>query len=158
LHELTQGLELDAFVLFSSLAGVLGSPGQSNYAAANAFLDALAQHRRSRGLAGCSLDWGYWEQRSGLTQHLSAADLGRRKRGGIRRLSSDQALSLLDAALGRPEAALAPVRLDVPVLQRQATDAGVVPAMFRALVRARRARPRAANGASAASLAERLAS
>jgi acyl transferase domain-containing protein/NADP-dependent 3-hydroxy acid dehydrogenase YdfG/acyl carrier protein len=112
LHELTAGHDLAAFVLFSSVAGSLGSPGQSNYAAANAFLDALAQHRSRRGLAACSIAWGYWEARSGLTRHLGEADTLRMRGRGLGALSTDDALTLFDAALARPEPALVAARFD----------------------------------------------
>src|SRR5262249_35837170 len=61
LHELTQQMPLDFFVLFSSLASLLPSPGLGNYAASNAFLDALAHYRRQRGLPGLTINWGVWD-------------------------------------------------------------------------------------------------
>ncbi|WP_394848507.1 SDR family NAD(P)-dependent oxidoreductase [Pendulispora brunnea] len=111
LHELTEHLDLSAFVLFSSLAGVLGSPGQSNYAAANSFLDALAHHRRARGLPATSLAWGLWATQSGMTSHLLAADQRRLDALGLVALSNEEGLALFDAALAQPDALLVPARL-----------------------------------------------
>ncbi|OBC00184.1 type I polyketide synthase [Mycobacterium sp. 852002-40037_SCH5390672] len=99
LHELTRELDLAAFVSFSSMAGIVGAPGQGNYAAANSFLDALAAHRHARGLPGLSVAWGMWEEPSTMTQHLGERDKARMSRAGLSALSTRQALELLDAAL-----------------------------------------------------------
>ncbi|MEU9477997.1 SDR family NAD(P)-dependent oxidoreductase [Streptomyces sp. NPDC048191] len=152
LHELTRDLDLAAFVLFSSAAGTVDGAGQSGYAAANAFLDALAAHRRHHGLPAHSLAWGFWEQRTGLTAHLTDADVDRMARAGVRPLPTEEGLRLLDAALGADEPLLLPVGLDLTVLRR-ATD---VPAVLRGLVPAR-ARRTAASRTDSASLADRLA-
>ncbi|WP_157091136.1 type I polyketide synthase, partial [Nocardiopsis listeri] len=117
LHELTRDLDLSAFVMFSSLGGVLGTAGQGNYAAANAFLDALAQHRRAQGLPAVALAWGLWEERSGLTGHLGETELRRMERDGVLPLSTEQGLALFDAGARSDEALLVPVRLDFPELQ-----------------------------------------
>ncbi|MEY8016515.1 SDR family NAD(P)-dependent oxidoreductase [Mycobacterium servetii] len=99
LHSLTRDLDLAAFVMFSSMAGIVGTPGQGNYAAANSFLDALAGFRRARGLPGLSLAWGLWEQSSTMTAHLAARDKARMSRVGLAPLSTQQALASFDAAL-----------------------------------------------------------
>jgi acyl carrier protein len=142
LHDVTRALDLTAFVMFSSVAGVVGAPGQANYAAANSFLDALAHHRGAHGLAAAALDWGYWAQASGLTGHLTGADLRRMARGGLRALATDEGLALFDIALGRTDAALVLAPFDLAALHADAP--GDLPALFRKLVfpHAERATPR----------------
>jgi polyketide synthase 7 len=99
LHELTRNMDLWAFVVFSSMAGIVGTPGQANYAAANSFLDGLIAYRRARGLAGLSLAWGLWEQASAMTAHLGDRDKARISRIGLAALSTEQALESFDAAM-----------------------------------------------------------
>ncbi len=154
LDELTRDLPLTAFVLFSSAAGVLGNPGQGNYAAANAGLDALAARRRRAGLPGVSLAWGYWESVSGLTRHLGSADLRRNRDLGMAGLTDRQGLALFDAALaGGADAALVAARFDLAVLR----GAAAVPAVLRGLVPARRTVAAAAGGSAPGTFAERIA-
>ncbi|AEW95639.1 MULTISPECIES: type I polyketide synthase [Streptomycetaceae] len=132
LHELTRDADLAAFVLFSSAAGVLGTAGQGNYAAANAFLDALAALRHAQGLPATSMAWGLWAEASGMTGALTGADQARLGRAGIAPLTEEQGLALFDAALAAPEPLTVPARLDTAALARAT---GPVPAVLRALVR-----------------------
>ncbi|OLT24283.1 hypothetical protein BJF83_07435 [Nocardiopsis sp. CNR-923] len=132
LHELTRDLPLSAFVLFSSVAGVVGTAGQANYAAANAFLDGLARRRRAEGLPATSLSWGLWEQASGMTGHLDRADVARMARGGVAPVPTGEGLALLDTALRLDVPHLVPVRLDRDGL---AGDAAGLPAVLRGLAR-----------------------
>ncbi|HXS47866.1 MAG TPA: SDR family NAD(P)-dependent oxidoreductase, partial [Solirubrobacterales bacterium] len=148
LHELSAGMDLSAFVMFSSLAGAIGNPGQGNYAAANVFLDALAARRRAEGLPATSIAWGLWAE----TSKVDAADMARMQRGGIAALSNEQGLALFDAAL----AAEAPLTLAAP-FDRAALGAmasvGMLPPLLSGLVRVPKRRRSAAAGSVAAKLA-----
>ncbi|WP_345025208.1 type I polyketide synthase, partial [Streptomyces sedi] len=148
LHELTRDRELSAFVLFSSVAGVLGGPGQGNYAAANAFLDALAQQRRAAGLPATSLAWGLWASEGGMAGSLGAGDTRRITGGGLVPIEPDEGLALFDAAGSADRAVLVPLPLDLPTLRRQARSQPVPP-LLRGLVRAPARRAAAAAGAAA---------
>ncbi len=112
LHQLTKELDLSAFVVFSSMAGIVGTPGQANYAAANSFLDGLVAYRRAHGLAGLSLAWGLWEQASAMTAHLGDRDKARMSRIGLAPLSTEQALAAFDAAMLVDNPVLVAARLD----------------------------------------------
>ena len=112
LHELTQHLDLSAFVVFSSMAGIVGTPGQANYTAANGFLDGLVAHRRFHGLPGLSLAWGLWEQASAMTAHLGERDKARMGRLGLAPLSTKQALEAFDAAMLVDHPVLVAARVD----------------------------------------------
>ncbi len=153
LHELTEHLDLSAFVLFSSIAGVLGGAGQGSYAAGNAFLDALAAYRRARGLAGLSVAWGWWAAASGMAGRLDEVGLARLRRSGLVALSSEEGLDLFDAACQMAAAGVVAVRLDRPTLRAQARI-GSVPALLSALVRPP---ARGVDDAAQGSLARRLA-
>ncbi len=139
LHELTEHMDVRAFVLFSSVAGTLGNPGQGSYAAANAFLDALAAHRRARGLPGISLAWGLWADLSEQIEKLGESERARLTRIG-RALSSEEALRLFDAACAGDAALALPVRLEMAGL-RTLARAGMLPPLFAGLVRTPSSRP-----------------
>ncbi|MFH7596839.1 SDR family NAD(P)-dependent oxidoreductase [Streptomyces racemochromogenes] len=143
LDELTRGHTLSAFLLFSALAGTLGTAGQANYAAANGFLDGLAARRRTSGLPGTSLCWGWWEQSSGMTEDLGRADLSRLRRMGIAPMPTPEALALFDAACASDRAVLVPARVDLAALR----GGGAPAPLLRGL--AEGARPRRARAATA---------
>jgi thioesterase domain-containing protein/NAD(P)-dependent dehydrogenase (short-subunit alcohol dehydrogenase family)/acyl carrier protein len=127
LHELVPGARL---VLFSSAAGVLGARGQGNYAAANAFLDALADHRRSLGGDAVSLAWGAWESSAGMAGALGAVD--RARMAGAVPFTVRRGLAVFDAALAvADEPLLVPIQLD----HRAAPAEGRVPPLLQDLVR-----------------------
>ncbi|MFI0408241.1 SDR family NAD(P)-dependent oxidoreductase [Actinomadura sp. 3N508] len=151
LHELTG--DVAEFVLFSSLAGTLGGAGQANYAAGNTFLDALAHHRRARGMPATSLVWGYWADATGMTGHLGEQDLSRLARGGSAGMSTEDALALLDLALTRPGVVQLPMRLDMRALRAAASDGSEAP-LLRGLVQV--SLPTATAGSAGTSLADRL--
>jgi acyl transferase domain-containing protein/NADPH-dependent curcumin reductase CurA/thioesterase domain-containing protein/acyl carrier protein len=139
LHELTQDLDLGCFVVCSSMAATFGGPGQGNYAAANAFLDALAEHRHARGLAGLSIQWGLWAdvgQSRAVAGKLDQS-LGRLSgSASFRPFSEEVGRRLFDGALatGLPFVIASPYRLDVV---RQEVQAATAPRLLTALVRTR---------------------
>ncbi|GGS43651.1 type I polyketide synthase [Streptomyces janthinus] len=111
LHELTRHLDLTAFVLFSSIASLLGTVGQATYAAANAFLNGLAEARRAEGLPASSLCWGYWTEPSEAGAGLGEVDLVRLQRQGVQPMASHEGLALFDVAISRDDPVLVPARL-----------------------------------------------
>ncbi|MEV7417051.1 SDR family NAD(P)-dependent oxidoreductase [Streptomyces sp. NPDC089919] len=151
LHELTAEHDLSAFVLFSSVAALIGSPGQANYAAANAALDALAVRRRAIGLPALSLGWGLWAEERSMGGTLDGAGAARWARMGIEPLPNDLGLALFDAAQLLATATPVPVRLNSGVLQDR-LGTGTLPGLFRGLVR----EPARSTGAASATLAEQL--
>ncbi|GAA0705429.1 hypothetical protein GCM10009548_93350 [Streptomyces malaysiensis subsp. malaysiensis] len=157
LHTATECLRLGMFIMFSSFASDLGTPGQANYAAANAFCDALAARRQAAGLSGLSVAWGLWAATSGLTARLADADLARIGRLGIKANSAEEGLALLDAARHHGHPHLLALRLDTGSLAAQ--PPGTLPAPLRALATAGgggRARPTAAAGGQTTDWAGRL--
>ncbi|MFF2662982.1 type I polyketide synthase, partial [Kitasatospora sp. NPDC058032] len=132
LHELTLDTDLSAFVLFSSIAGVIGSAGQANYAAANTYLDALAQHRHTNGLPATSLAWGLWDTETGMGG-LGTTDRSRLARTGLMPMPNEQGLRLFDLALSLGEASTVAAAIDTAGLRAQAA-AGTLSPVLRGLV------------------------
>ncbi len=156
LHELTRDMDLSRFVVFSGAAGLLGGPGQGNYAAANTALDAFARERRALGLPATALAWGPWTTEFGMTSALSDVDVNRMARGGMLPLSASEGMAMLDAALSSARAELVPVKLNATAIR---TNPGEVPVLFHGLVAQTRQRTRASAVAqeAAESMVERLA-
>ncbi|WP_354384453.1 type I polyketide synthase [Streptomyces sp. PvR034] len=146
LHELTQGMDLSGFVLFSGAAGTLGTAGQGVYAAANVFLDALAHHRHTLDQPARALAWGLWAERSGMTERLGEGAVQRLARMGIGALDSERGLALFDAVTGASDPVVLPMRLDMAALRAGAAQGQLVPAVLRGLVRQPVVSGSAANG------------
>ncbi|MGW2149808.1 SDR family NAD(P)-dependent oxidoreductase [Nonomuraea bangladeshensis] len=144
LHELTRDSDLARFVVFSSLAGVVDGAGQGNYAAANAFVDALAVARAAAGLPAVSLAWGPWSEERGMAGRIDARDEARMRAAGLVSLTAGQGLALLDAGLQTGQPFLVSARFDPAALGRR----GDLPALLRELA-GPAARPAAPSGASA---------
>ncbi|KUN00411.1 beta-ketoacyl synthase [Streptomyces yokosukanensis] len=148
LDELTRGLELDAFVVYSSASSVFLGAGSSGYAAANAFLDGLMAHRRAAGLPGLALSWGTWAYATNMTTHLGADDQAsmsrRTSRDGVVALTPAEGMQLFDAAVASAQSLLVPVKLDLRGVRAAAAAGGTVPHLLRGLVPTGRQQARAA--------------
>jgi acyl transferase domain-containing protein/NADPH:quinone reductase-like Zn-dependent oxidoreductase len=157
LHELTRDLDLSAFIVYSSIAATLGNPGQANYAAANAFLDALTRYRRGRGLSAVSLAWGMWSQEAGMTTALSRADMLRMERSGVPAMPLEQGLRLFDRAMKEGHCVVAPTRLNRAALRRQDLVAPILRVIAHKPSRFAPAAVAVATGEQENGLAQRLA-
>jgi acyl transferase domain-containing protein/NADPH:quinone reductase-like Zn-dependent oxidoreductase/acyl carrier protein len=124
LHELTRHTPLDFFVLFSSIASVLGSRGQGNHAAANAFLDALAYHRRVQGLPALSLDWGAWSEVGAAVKHNVFERIGLQ---GIGAIIPEQGLRVLEQLMAKAPAQVSVTPIAWPVFMGQFASGSVPP-------------------------------
>ncbi|MEW2544334.1 type I polyketide synthase [Streptomyces sp. NPDC047002] len=127
LHEATRRLPLTRFVLFGSAAASLGTAGQANYAAANAFLDALAVHRAASGLPGLTIGWGWWEE-TGMTRGLPQDALQRLRGLGLRPMAPAEGLALFDRALGAREPVVLAGRFDTDTGTSTGQEAPLPPA------------------------------
>ena len=146
LHQLTQDMELDLFMIFSSIASIMGAPGQGNYAAANAFLDALAHLRRAKGLPATSVALGPWEGQ-GMAAGLSENDRVRFAQLGLDGLAPEEGLELLELAVrGRRPLTMA-AAFDLNRLQHYYEERGGIPPLLRSLLSGGGGRSRGGGGA-----------
>ncbi|MEU6184205.1 type I polyketide synthase, partial [Streptomyces coeruleorubidus] len=125
LHELTRDRDVTAFILFSSAAATLGSPGQANYAAANAYLDALAHHRTTTGHPTTSIAWGPWT--TGMAATGDEADRRRLTGTGLVPIDEETGQALFDAAVSRSNPVMFPLPMDKAALRRHAAGPGLSP-------------------------------
>jgi acyl carrier protein len=133
LLELTREMDLSAVVLYSSASGTLGGAGMADYAAANAYLDALAARARSQGRPVISLGWGLWAEPGGMVGRLAPADVQRMTRSGVLPMDAGDGIALFDAAVSSKEPAVLPIRFDHTRLRARAAD-DELPAVLRSLV------------------------
>ena len=126
LHTLTQHMPLDFFVLFSSMSSLWGTPGQGNYAAANAFLDALAHYRNERGLTAISINWGAWAE-VGMAVNLESRIQQQRRALGLGEIKPDQGLPILAQVLQEGGVQLGVTPVDWRKYRRQFPDGSVPP-------------------------------
>jgi len=130
LHIATEGRALECFVLFSSAAGLLGAPGQGNYAAANAYLDALAEYRRQLRLPALSIQWGPWSE-TGMAARLTARQRERLQESGVYPIAPEEGLAVLDLLLQEGEpgvSAIAAMHAGPGVLARYGSATAHTPA------------------------------
>jgi len=133
LHRLTTEMSLDFFVMFSSVSGVIGGLGQANYAAANSFLDALAYHRRAKGLPASSIAWGAWDGQ-GMSTNLSDIDKSRFSRQGMDALAPHEGTALFHSSVMGGKPLVVAAAFDLSRMQRSFEEQfGAYPALYRSI-------------------------
>ncbi|KAI4599792.1 putative PKS/NRPS-like protein biosynthetic cluster [Pestalotiopsis sp. 9143b] len=133
LHEATSDMDLDLFMMFSSISGVMGMSGLANYAAANSFLDALAYHRRARSLPATSVAYGTWSG-DGMASRLSSNTLSHLAHFGLDPLTPEEGLDLLEEAVISTRALTVAAALDLERLRSSVEEQGGIPPLLRLLL------------------------
>ncbi|KAG6359165.1 hypothetical protein INS49_012685 [Diaporthe citri] len=133
LHQLTKDMDLDLFVLFSSVSGVMGTASQANFAAANTFLDSLAYLRRAENLPATSIAWGAWEG-EGMAAQLSKTSRARYAQLGLDSLTSQDGLGLLEQAVRRGSALHVAAAYDLDRLRKYYEAIGGIPPLLQSLL------------------------